>query len=163
MPSSTPTTPDARWDASFACTMQEEGVRRDAQGTVLSSGLNTTPGDPGGTTNFGFAQRFNPDIDVTTLVWDTAKQRAYTHYWLKAGCDKLNWPACLIFFDTCFNQSFSEAQALPYSGYSGDWEEMLWKRLEQYAEKHPANPSFTRWWLLRVLHIKAYIEEHPHV
>src|SRR5260370_42594542 len=46
------------YNSSFGFTMHEEGVRLDDQGNVIKSGLNTTPGDPGGTTNFGFAQRF---------------------------------------------------------------------------------------------------------
>ena len=152
--------PPTEWDLAFEFTMNEEGVKRDAAGQVLSSGLNTTPGDPGGTTNFGFAQRYHPDIDVTKLTWDTAKARAYEKYWVPVGCDKLLWPTSLIVFDTCFNQSFQEAHALLFAN---DWEDQLWARLSQYAHKHPINLNFTRWWLVRVLHLRSYIQEHPHV
>ena len=149
----------ADFDLAFEFTMKEEGVKKDAQGNVTSTGLNTTPGDPGGTTNFGFAQKFHPDIDVTQLTWATARELAYSRYWLYARCDQFQWPDNIILFDTCFNQSKAEAQALPLHGTGND---MLWARLQQYADKHPANPAFTRWWLVRVLHLRTYILSTPH-
>lgn len=135
--------------------MHEEGVRWDTEGAILNTGLNTTPGDPGGTTNFGFAQKFNEDIDVTKLNYENAKDRAFNKYWLPAGADKLPWPVNAIIFDTAFNQSFDEAKAL-HSAITS-WEDMLWARLAQYAAKHPANPLFTKWWLERVLHLRTFI------
>jgi len=150
----------ADFDLAFEFTMKEEGVKKDAQGNITSTGLNTTPGDPGGTTNFGFAQKSNPDIDVAKLTWDEAKTLAYSRYWLYAGCDKFQWPENIIIFDTCFNQSKAEALQLVLAGTTGN--EMLWARLLQYASKHPANPAFTRWWLVRVLHLRVYILRTPH-
>lgn len=135
--------------------MEEEGVKFDSQGNVLSSGLNTTPGDPGGTTNFGFAQRYNPDIDVTQLTLDTAKARAKAKYWDIVPCDAHPWPSNIILFDTCFNQSLGEARSLLTT--SRTWEDMLWARLTQYSLKRPANAEFTRWWLVRVIHLHNYI------
>lgn len=130
-------------------------MKFDSQGNVLSSGLNTTPGDPGGTTNFGFAQRYNQDIDVTQLTLDTAKARAKVKYWDAVPCDGHPWPSNIILFDTCFNQSVAEARELLTESHT--WEDMLWARLKQYASKHPDNLNFTRWWLVRVIHLHNYI------
>jgi lysozyme family protein len=47
----------------------------------LEGGLSTDPNDPGGTTNFGIAQRWHPDIDVRTLTRDGAKQIYRSEYW----------------------------------------------------------------------------------
>src|SRR5579864_6996689 len=74
------------FDLAWEFTAKEEGVKKDAQGNILSTGLNTVAGDPGGTTNFGRSEEYNPDIDVTQLTWDTAKKRAFTNYWLPTGC-----------------------------------------------------------------------------
>ena len=151
------------FDLAWEFTAKEEGVKKDAQGNILSTGLNTVAGDPGGTTNFGFAQKYNPDIDVTQLTWDTAKKRAFTNYWLPTGCTNLDWPCNLIAFDTAFNQSQPEAQAL-IAGQTASkpYDEMLWNRLKQYGAKHPANLNFTRWWLIRVIHLRDYILATPH-
>jgi len=142
------------YDDIFKWMMHEEGVRWDPEGAIVSTGLNTTPGDPGGTTNFGFAQKFNPDIDVTKLDYNGAKDRAFNKYWLSSGADKLPWPVNAIIFDTAFNQSESEAHALQFAT---SWEDMLWARLAQYAAKHPANYEFMKWWLERVLHLRSFI------
>src|SRR2546426_11328207 len=134
-PLSKPMSSTADFDLAFEFTMKEEGVKKDAQGNITSTGLNKIPGDPGGTTNFGFAQKFHPDIDVAQLTWDKAKELAYSRYWLYAGCDKFQWPENIILFDTCFNQSKDEALQLILAGIGN---EMLWARLLQHAAKHPA-------------------------
>lgn len=148
---------DHDFDLAFRWQMGEEGVKLDSSGNVIYSGLNTTPGDPGGTTNFGFAQKYHPNIDVKSLTWESARQLAYDEYWIKSGADKLSWPTNVIIYDTLFNQSPSEAQALKFVA---DWEDMLWARLAQYADKHPANLNFTRWWLKRVLSLRSFILDH---
>lgn len=145
------------FELAFKWQMGEEGVTFDSSGNILSTGLNTTPGDPGGTTNFGFAQKYHPSINVAKLDWESAKQLAHDEYWIKSGADQLPWPNNVIIYDTYFNQSQSEAQALKFAA---SWEDMLWARLAQYAAKHPANLNFTRWWLKRVLSLRSFILDH---
>jgi hypothetical protein len=142
------------FDLAFRFTMGEEGVKFDELGNVTNSGLNNNPADPGGNTNFGFAQKYNQDIDVAQLTLASAKQRAYDKYWIPSGADKLLWPVNVIIFDTYFNQSPAESSSLKFAS---SWEDMLWARLAQYAAKHPADPVFTRWWLNRVLHLRSFI------
>lgn len=148
------------FDIAFKWQMGEEGVEFDSSGKVINSGLNDTQGDPGGVTNFGISQKFHPSIDVKALTWDTAKQLACDEYWIKSGADKLKWPINIIIYDTYFNQSPEEAQALRFAT---NWEDMLWARLAQYARKHPANPNFTRWWLNRILNLRSFILDHKGV
>ena len=43
--------------------------------------LSVDPNDPGGTTNFGIAQRWHPGVDVRSLTRDQAKQIYRNEYW----------------------------------------------------------------------------------
>lgn len=147
------------FDLAFRFTMGEEGVKFDELGNVIDSGLNNNPNDPGGITNFGFAQHFNKDIDVTKLTFSQAKQRAWARYWVLSDADRLPWPTNIIIFDTYFNQSPSEAANLKFAS---NWEDMLWARLAQYAAKRPSDPNFTRDWLNRVLHLRTFILDRGH-
>jgi len=147
------------FDLAFRFTMGEEGVKFDEFGNVTDSGLNDNPNDPGGITNFGFAQAYNEDIDVTKLTFAQAKVRAWANYWVLSGADHMAWPINLVIFDTYFNQSPAEAAALKFAS---DWEDMLWARLSQYAAKKPADPRFTRDWLNRVLHLRSFILDRSH-
>ena len=147
------------FELAFRFTMGEEGVKFDEFGNVIDSGLNNNPNDPGGITNFGFAQHFNKDIDVTKLTFSQAKQRAWARYWVLSDADRLPWPVNIIMFDTYFNQSPEEAHNLRLAS---NWEDMLWARLAQYASKHPLDPKFMRTWLNRVLHLRMYILDRGH-
>ena len=44
-------------------------------------GLSVDKNDPGGTTNFGIAQRWHPEVDVTKLSRDKAKEIYRGTYW----------------------------------------------------------------------------------
>lgn len=159
MPRRMPSNPINDFELAFRFTMGEEGVKFDEFGNVTNSGLNNDPKDPGGITNFGFAQHFNKDIDVTKLTFARAKQRAWANYWVLSGADQLPWPVNIIIFDTYFNQSPNEANNLKFAA---NWEDMLWARLAQYASKTPANLIFTRTWLNRVLHLRSFILDRVH-
>lgn len=73
-------------------------------GSLESRTLHTTPGDPGGATKFGFAQRFNPDIDVKQLTEETAKKRFIEKWWDQYKCDEIkNQSLAVAFICTVFN------------------------------------------------------------
>lgn len=44
-------------------------------------GLSVDPNDPGGTTNFGIAQRWHSEVDVRTLTREQAKEIYRKEYW----------------------------------------------------------------------------------
>src|SRR5688500_7154434 len=66
-------------------------------------------GDPGGTTKWGFAQVFNPDIDVTLLTFDEARERFIEKYWLANHCDKLPPAVGIAVADYAFNAGADDA------------------------------------------------------
>ncbi len=67
------------------------------------------PDDPGGTTKFGIAQKFHPDVDVENLTRDQAVAIYRKEYWDKCHCDDMSWPLALFVFDSAVNQSPDDA------------------------------------------------------
>lgn len=65
--------------------------------------------DPGGVTNWGFAQRYNPDVDVRTLDEWGAKARAFLHYWEPMGCDQYSPGKALVVYDCAFQHGVPTA------------------------------------------------------
>src|SRR5260221_10134724 len=65
--------------------------------------VHTVPGDLGGTTKWGFAQRYNPDIDVTLLNFPDAFTRFKARYWVPLMADLLPYPVALALVDYAFN------------------------------------------------------------
>ena len=56
-------------------------------GGDLDGGYNDIQGDAGGATKWGFAQNYNPDIDVRTLTRDQAKERYHVKHWKLMNLD----------------------------------------------------------------------------
>jgi lysozyme family protein len=52
--------------------------------------LHTVPGDPGGTTKWGFAQRKNPDVDVAGLDEEGAFVLFCEKFWRPLKLDRVN-------------------------------------------------------------------------
>src|SRR5688500_461781 len=71
--------------------------------------VHTVAGDPGGTTKWGFAQRYNPDIDVTTLTEEQAYWRFHERYWEKVRASEMPWPLALAVVDYSFNTGVLKA------------------------------------------------------
>jgi lysozyme family protein len=65
--------------------------------------------DPGGYTRFGFAQKFNPDIDVRKLTLEEAKERYRARYWNVCRCGEMPWPVALAVWDFAVNSGPSDA------------------------------------------------------
>jgi hypothetical protein len=113
--------------------------------------VHTVAGDPGGTTCWGFAQKFNMDIDVTKLNEESATARALANYWIPNGCDALPFPQDIIVFDAAFNQSATFARTLG----SDTWHSAIVKRLLRYREK--TNPKFRAGVYDRAVQVCEYI------
>jgi len=105
------------------------------------------PDDPGGETKFGISKRAFPMIDIKSLTEEEAQDIYRTHYWLKAGCDKLEWPMCLVVFDTAVNMGVRRAYL--YLLESKDWKEYLKLRREFYRARGVKKPMFLKGWLNR--------------
>lgn len=78
--------------------------------------LHKNPGDPGGWTRYGIAQRFNPDVPLKSLTWAGAQEILTERYWLPNRCDAVeNSGAPLTawaLFDFCANGNASAARKL---------------------------------------------------
>lgn len=106
----------ARFDDILAVTLWQEGVGRNGNPT----GLNTTPGDPGGTTNFGISQRAWDKIQhklpyanyakqVESLRRDQAEVIYQNEYYLPLHGDDLPRSVAMVLFDSAVNQGAGTA------------------------------------------------------
>lgn len=115
-------------------------------------GYSNDPRDSGQETNFGISKRAYPDLDIKGLTEDAAKEIYRKDYWLKAGCDKLDWPLCLVHFDTAVNMGL--ARAMEIKAKAANWMDYLFLRIECYsrlAGSRLAAQAYLRGWLNRVL------------
>lgn len=72
-------------------------------------GYVNDPDDAGGETKFGVAKNGNPDLDITNLTWDQAKEVYFKRYWLTGSCDKLPARIAVLHFDGCVNHGVGRA------------------------------------------------------
>lgn len=141
--------------------------------------IHTVDGDPGGTTKWGFAQKFNPDIDVKLLTFDTAFTRFKERYWDKLKCDALPMQLAIPFVIFAFNAGENDAipalQRAVYTRVDGKlgpetiaaaWaafetnanaviDDMLSYQAIKYAT---GNPKFMRGWFVRLFKTRAFVE-----
>lgn len=114
------------------------------------------PNDPGGETRFGISQRAYPDLDLTTLTLEQAKDIYYRDYWLRAGCDKLSFPLNICVFNAAVNCGCSRAKKI--MNQSCIWWDYLFNQIHFYSSltnfKH-----FGRGWVNRTISLKDYILE----
>lgn len=69
--------------------------------------IHNVPGDPGGTTKFGFSQKYNPDIKVEDLTEEQAKNRFIEKWWDQYRCDDMRQPLAIVFICTIFNTGYA--------------------------------------------------------
>lgn len=87
-----------RYEA-FDLTMTWEGGGR----------LHHVPGDPGGLTKWGFAQKYNPDVDVRNLDREGAVRLYRRLYWNRMKADQLPNDLRWDVVDFAFNAGHSRA------------------------------------------------------
>ncbi len=117
--------------------------------------------DPGGETRYGISKRAHPDVDIKNLTKDAAMEIYRADYWLKAGCEGLPWPDCLVQFDTAVNMGVGRARG--FSDLADNWTHYLFLRLNLYSNLAKKTPTFLRGWLNRVtdLYETARKPVHP--
>lgn len=84
------------WERAIAWVLNEEG------------GFQNNPADTGNYyqgkligTKYGIsAASWAHMYDIPSLTVEQAKDIYYQHYWLASGANKLDWPLCLLVFDT---------------------------------------------------------------
>jgi len=72
-------------------------------------GYVNDPLDHGGETKFGIAKNSSPELDITNLTWEEAKEIYYHRYWLAGACDQLPGPVGILHFDGGVNHGIGRA------------------------------------------------------
>lgn len=123
-------------------------------------GYVNDPKDPGGETKWGIAKRYHPNLDIKNLTPQQATEIYYNEYWAPSRCAGLQYPLCLVVFDTAVNMGTS--QALKYlEKTNGDVNEYIAARKQGYVDRVKANPvkqRFLKGWLNRLSHLSKAIE-----
>lgn len=118
--------------------------------------------DSGGTTKYGIAQKWHPDINVRELSRTGAEEIYRREYWEPADCDELRWPLDLVIFDTAVNQGVAYARDLRTE--SLDAAEAILHRLARYANLADRNATlriYLRGWVNRLVKLWTLIESEP--
>lgn len=142
--------------------------------------IHNVPGDPGGTTKWGFAQRYNPDINVADLTFTTAYQRFLTHYWKPLYCETFPLPVALVLVNYTFNAGADDSIPALQRAAGASIDGKIGARtihavLTRYAHnprrfindflsyqllKYAASPRLedNRGWLVRTLAVRGFVE-----
>ena len=133
-----------------------------AVNTVLrfEGGYVWNKNDPGGETNFGISKRSYPNVDIKALTREKATEIYRIDYWNPSGAENLDWPLCLIHFDSSVlcgigaaGQFLKESNKSPTS--------YLLLRIKYHVEKtnrYPALHEFFLGWMNRCVDLFGYCE-----
>ncbi|MEO5360769.1 MAG: peptidoglycan-binding protein [Nitrospirota bacterium] len=133
---------------------------------VLTAEGGYVNSDPGGETNYGISKRAYPWLDIKNLGFAEAKEIYFNDYWLLAGCDKLQWPMCLVQLDTAVNMGVGQANKMlkQLSGLSQSQGVAAYLTMrKKYYESIAGsgrNAHFVNGWLNRLRRLSNYIESH---
>lgn len=110
--------------------------------------------------NFGINQGANPDVDVSKLRPDQAKNLTYQRYWTSSGAPYLKNPQlAIVQADTAFNMGPQAAwQLLQASG--GDPAKYLALRAQRYqqiAQADPSKAAMLQGWMKRNHDLAQYL------
>jgi len=63
-------------------------------------------------TKYGITKASYPNLDIKNLTLQQAKDIYRKDYWNASGCDKLQWPLCLVVFDCSVNAGVKQSLKL---------------------------------------------------
>lgn len=75
----------------------------------LEGGITNDPNDNGGLTKYGISQRAFPNLDITALTLEEAKEIYKKNYWDVCRCDELPASFDIAVFDSAVNQGPTQA------------------------------------------------------
>ena len=137
-----------KFDAALAFTLQQEG------------GWSDDPADPGGATMKGITQRTYDmyrnskglSLQSVRFMSETEMRDIYfTRYWNMSGAETLDWPLCLVHFDTYVNCLPEDTTAILAKSLNDPLSYIL-LRIELYTHKirkYPALAKFFIGWIFR--------------
>lgn len=115
-------------------------------------GYSDNPADRGGKTNFGISSKAYPNLDVSKLTREQARDIYKRDYWDAIGADQLDPSVREIAFDAAVNHGAGTARKmLEQSG--GDPQRMLALRQKLYGEiaaNDPSQRQFSKGWQNRL-------------
>lgn len=77
---------------------------------LFEGGFSDDKNDKGGVTKFGISERSYPNIDITQLTLEEAKNIYYEDFWLKNKCDKIiHTKVAIKLFDISVNTGLKVA------------------------------------------------------
>lgn len=117
-------------------------------------GYSNDPNDPGGETKYGISKRSHPEVNITKLTLDEAKEIYRSKYWVPLGCNDLDSPLDLVVMDTGVNMG--PGRAKDFLNNSEDWKEFLILRIKHYMKLKDKYPRFIFGWLNRVMDLYTY-------
>ncbi len=135
------------------------------------SRITRDPDDPGGTTRFGISKRANPTVNIETLTRERALEIYRKKYWDRLGCDKMQWPMCLVVMDYGLHSGVKTVRSLrsnlaqvvasersPRSrAYRLNAARMAF--LLRIAERRKKSRKYMRGWMNRVSAVNQEIEK----
>lgn len=93
----------SNWERSRSFTARWEGGIQDYDWDLGNwTGCEVGQGQKKGT-NFGISACAYPGLDIRNISRQQADEIYYRDYWLRSGADQLEWPLCLLVFDTAIN------------------------------------------------------------
>lgn len=119
------------------------------------------PNDPGGETKFGISKRSHPELDIKNLTPEQAMDIYLNKYWFPSGADDLNYPLCLVVFDTAFLCGLGRATAWLRESKEDPYEYLEIRR-KFHLEKARDNKwalKYIKGWLNRVNDLKRVLDE----
>lgn len=107
--------------------------------------------DKGGETNYGISKRAYPLVDIKALTKQGAIDIYRRDYWIKSGSDSLDWPLCLVHFDTAVNMGVIRSKQ--FLEKSNNVDEYLAVRMQYYKDiitKNPSQIKYLKGWTNRL-------------
>lgn len=118
------------------------------------------PNDPGGETKYGISKRSHPDLDIKNLTPEQALEIYLEKYWFPSGADDLDYPMCLLVFDTAF--LCGVGRAVSWLRRTSNPDEYLQLRKTFHIEKARDNlwaRKYIKGWLNRITDLRRIIDQ----
>lgn len=95
--------PKTTWERSKEFTLGWEGGFQNLHWDIGNwTGCAVGVGENKGT-KFGISACSYPSLDIFNITKEQSEKIYFEDYWKRSGADKLDWPACLLVFDTAVN------------------------------------------------------------
>lgn len=121
--------------------------------------------DPGKLTIWGISSKYNP-MEVAAmkdLIDAGRKDEAFgiavecyrTKYWLRAGCDKLEFKLACVAFEFAVIPGIGALNKVSHLA-KGDWKDLLLRRIAYFSDKN--NKKNIRGWIRRCVALYRWLE-----